>query len=87
MIMGKAVLTLLAPRGDGHLAGDPLGEIIDSPVVLVNMEGDLYFPLPEGATVSGYALDIEGRMIDGVAVEKHKGRQVFENIVGLHDVE
>jgi len=45
------------------------------------MEGDLYFPLPEGATVSGYALDIEGRMVDGVAVEKHKGRQVFEKIV------
>jgi tetratricopeptide (TPR) repeat protein len=45
------------------------------------MEGDLYFPLPEGATISGYALDIEGNMIDGVAVEKHKGRQVFEKIV------
>jgi Ca-activated chloride channel family protein len=45
------------------------------------MEGDLYFPLPEGSTISGYALDIEGRMIDGVAVEKDKGRQVFEKIV------
>ena len=22
------------------------------------MEGDLYFPLPEGSTISGYALDI-----------------------------
>ncbi len=45
------------------------------------LEGDLYFPLPEGATVSGYALDIEGKMVDGVAVEKDKGRQVFEAIV------
>lgn len=45
------------------------------------MEGDLYFPLPEGATISGYALDIEGKMVDGVAVEKHKGREVFEKIV------
>ncbi|NQT12597.1 MAG: hypothetical protein HQ582_07610, partial [Planctomycetes bacterium] len=45
------------------------------------MEGDLYFPLPEGATVSGYALDVEGRMVDGVAVEKRKGREVFEAIV------
>jgi hypothetical protein len=25
------------------------------------MEGDLYFPLPEGSTISGYALDIEGK--------------------------
>jgi len=45
------------------------------------LEGDLYFPLPQGATVSGYALDIEGKMVDGVAVEKHKGREVFEKIV------
>jgi hypothetical protein len=46
-----------------------------------NLEGDLYFPLPEGATISGYALDIKGVMVDGVVVEKHRGRQVFEKIV------
>ena len=45
------------------------------------LSGDLYFPLPEGATVSGYALDIEGRMVDGVVVGKAEGRQVFEKIV------
>ncbi|MCL4204461.1 MAG: DUF2135 domain-containing protein [Pirellulaceae bacterium] len=45
------------------------------------LAGDLHFPLPDGSTVSGYALDIEGRMVDGVAVEKDKGRTVFENIV------
>ncbi|MCX6556764.1 MAG: VIT domain-containing protein [Candidatus Aminicenantes bacterium] len=44
------------------------------------LAGDLYFPLPEGATVSGYALDINGVMIDGVVVEKDKGRQVFESL-------
>ena len=42
------------------------------------LAGDLYFPLPEGATVSGYALDVGDEMVDGVIVEKHKGRQVFE---------
>jgi Ca-activated chloride channel family protein len=45
------------------------------------LQGDLYFPLPSGSTISGYALDINGKMIDGVAVEKHKGREVFEKIV------
>ena len=45
------------------------------------MEGDLYFPLPEGATISGYALDINGTMVDGVAVEKHEARRVFEQVV------
>lgn len=42
------------------------------------MAGDLYFPLPEGATVTGYALDIEGRMVDGVVVPKDKARRVYE---------
>ncbi len=44
-------------------------------------EGELNFPLPEGATVSGYALDIGGVMVDGAVVEKHKGREVYEKIV------
>ena len=44
-------------------------------------EGELYFPLPEGSTVSGYALDIDGQMVDGVVVEKDRARQVFEEVV------
>ncbi|MCP4149557.1 MAG: DUF2135 domain-containing protein [bacterium] len=46
-----------------------------------DLEGQLYFPLPEGATVSGYALDIKGQMVEGVVVEKERGRVVFEKIV------
>ncbi len=42
------------------------------------MAGDLYFPLPEGATVTGYALDIQGTMVDGVVVPKDKARRVYE---------
>ncbi|MFH1708857.1 MAG: VIT domain-containing protein [Planctomycetota bacterium] len=45
------------------------------------LAGDLYFPLPEGATVSGYALDVNGVMVPGVAVEKDRARQVFEKEV------
>jgi len=45
------------------------------------LAGDLYFPLPEGSTVSGYALDVHGKMVDGVVVEKQKARQVFEKEV------
>lgn len=45
------------------------------------LAGDFSFPLPEGATVSGYALDVNGVMIDGVPVEKQKGREVFEQEV------
>lgn len=40
--------------------------------------GDLYLPLPRGATISGYALDIGGRMVDGVVVGKDEARRIFE---------
>lgn len=44
------------------------------------LEGELTFPLPEGVTVSHYALDINGRMREAVPVEKAKATQVFEEI-------
>ncbi len=42
------------------------------------MEGELEFPLPDGASVSGYAIDVGGAMVDGVVVMKEKARVVFE---------
>ena len=42
------------------------------------LEGDLIFPLPDGAAVSRYALDIQGTMVDGVIVPKEKARVAFE---------
>ncbi len=42
------------------------------------LAGDLEFPLPDAATVSGYALDVQGRMVDGVVVTKQKARVILE---------
>lgn len=42
------------------------------------LEGDLVFPLPDGAAVCGYALDINGALVDGVVVKKEKARVAFE---------
>lgn len=47
------------------------------------LEGELTFPLPEGASVSGYGLDVNGQMVDGVAVEKQKARQSYEREVHM----
>ena len=44
------------------------------------LEGELSFPLPPEAFVSGYALDVNGQMVDGVIVEKAKARVVFEEL-------
>lgn len=43
-------------------------------------EANLQFPLPNNATLTAYALDVGGVMIDSVAVEKARARQVFEQI-------
>ena len=45
------------------------------------LEGELEFPLPDGAVVCGYAIDINGIMVDGRVVEKEKARIAFENEV------
>lgn len=42
------------------------------------MEGELSYPLPPDATIVGYALDIGGRMVDGVPVPKQKARVAFD---------
>ena len=42
------------------------------------LEGELVFPLPDGAAVCGYALDIGGVLVDGVVVTKEKARVAFE---------
>lgn len=42
------------------------------------LEGDFLLSLPDGAVVSGYGLDVDGVLVDGVVVEKDKARIVFE---------
>jgi tetratricopeptide (TPR) repeat protein len=43
------------------------------------VESELSFPLNEGATICGYAADINGVVVDAVVVEKQKAREVFDN--------
>jgi Ca-activated chloride channel family protein len=42
------------------------------------LEGELTFPLPENATVSGYALDVGGTLVDAVTVPRETARVAFE---------
>ncbi|MFK8298173.1 VIT domain-containing protein [Capnocytophaga cynodegmi] len=45
------------------------------------MEGEFEFPLGAGQVVSRFALDINGKLREGVVVDKKQGRVAFENIV------
>jgi Ca-activated chloride channel family protein len=44
------------------------------------LEGELQFPLQEGQVVTGFALDVNGRLRDAAAVPKAKGQEIFEDI-------
>jgi tetratricopeptide (TPR) repeat protein len=44
------------------------------------LEGKLTFPLPNGVSVSGYALDINGKLRNAVPVPKERAKEVFESI-------
>jgi tetratricopeptide (TPR) repeat protein len=44
------------------------------------LEGELTFPMPDGVSISRYALDINGVLREAVPVEKEKGQVVFETI-------
>ncbi|MDQ0249433.1 hypothetical protein J2W22_001480 [Sphingomonas kyeonggiensis] len=57
------------------------------------LEGDFRLALPADAVVTGYALDIKGRLLDGVLVDRGRAKAVYETAVrgridpGLAEVE
>ncbi|MFB9079099.1 VIT domain-containing protein [Flavobacterium procerum] len=44
------------------------------------LEGNFTLPLPEGVSISGYALDINGSLREAVPVPKERAKEVFESI-------
>ncbi|WPP51765.1 VIT and vWA domain-containing protein [Catalinimonas niigatensis] len=45
------------------------------------LEGELNFPLSESQDVIRFAMDVDGKLREGVAVEKNLGRRAFEGVV------
>jgi hypothetical protein len=50
------------------------------------LEGTFRFPLPDGAMITGLALEIDGRLVEGELVEREKARKAYEKVVdGMRD--
>lgn len=45
------------------------------------LEGTFRFPLPEGAILTGLAMEINGKLMEGELVERDKARKIYEQIV------
>ena len=43
-----------------------------------NLEGEFTLAMPAGSVVTGYALDVNGRMVDGVLVDQRQARIAYE---------
>lgn len=64
----------------GHAARTRIEMVFRNPNAQV-LEGELQFPLFDGQTVAGFALDIDGELREAVPVDKAKGQQVFEDTI------
>lgn len=64
----------------GNIATTTYDMTFYNPVPRV-LEGELNFPLKANQQIVHFAMDVNGKLREGVIVEKHKGRKVFESIV------
>jgi hypothetical protein len=64
----------------GHAVRQRIELVFRNPNTTV-LEGELQFPLADGQTVTGFALDINGELRRAVPVEKALGQQVFEDVI------
>ena len=76
-------VTLRSVRIDAEIAGSVALTQVE--LVFHNpnrriLEGELQFPLLDGQTITGFAMDVDGKMREAVPVEKARGQAVFEDI-------
>lgn len=76
-------VTLRSVRVDAEIAGSlaltQVEMVFFNPNARI-LEGELQFPLLDGQSIAGFALDIDGKLREAVPVEKARGQAVFEDI-------
>ena len=46
-----------------------------------DLEGEYIFPLPEDAALSSFAMEVDGKMVEGKILEKDEAKAIYEKIV------
>jgi len=64
----------------GHLVAYEVEHRFDNPTSEV-LEGTFRFPLPDGAVVTGLAMEIDGTLMEGEVLEKERARKIYQDIV------
>lgn len=64
----------------GDLAITTVEHIFHNPAEQ-NREGTFRFPVPDGALLTGLAMEVNGKLVEGEIVEREKAREIYEKIV------
>lgn len=68
-------------RTQGDLAVTEVEHVFHNPSEGRPREGTFRFPVPDGAMLTGMAMEIDGKLVEGEIVERDRARQIYDEVV------
>ncbi|HEX3476735.1 MAG TPA: VIT and VWA domain-containing protein [Kofleriaceae bacterium] len=68
-------------RTEGDLAVTEVEHVFHNPADGRPREGTFRFPVPDGAMLTGLAMEIDGKLVEGEIVERDRARQIYDEVV------
>jgi len=65
----------------GDMAVTEVEHVFHNPASGRPREGTFRFPVPDGAMLTGMAMEIDGKLVEGEIVERDRARQVYDEVV------
>ncbi|HMG22551.1 MAG TPA: VIT and VWA domain-containing protein, partial [Kofleriaceae bacterium] len=65
----------------GDLAITEVDHVFHNPADGRPREGTFRFPVPDGAMLTGMAMEIDGKLVEGEIVERDRARQIYDEVV------
>ena len=68
-------------RIEGDVAVTEVEHVFHNPADGRPREGTFRFPVPDGAMLTGLAMEIDGKLVEGEIVERDRARQIYDEVV------
>ncbi|HET7503022.1 MAG TPA: VIT and VWA domain-containing protein [Kofleriaceae bacterium] len=68
-------------RTEGDIALTEVEHVFHNPADGRPREGTFRFPVPDGAMLTGMAMEIDGKLVEGEIVERDRARQIYDEVV------
>ena len=66
---------------EGDVARTEVEHVFHNPALGPPREGTFRFPVPDGAMLTGMAMEIDGKLVEGEIVERDRARQIYDEVV------